>query len=193
MSENENDVMYYIGQLSGEQARYRLAFEKLTEQMNIPYAGLSDLGDLRELIVEAIFAPERGDNGVAIHVCNEVMKDFEPKFDIGYSYEDRNLESTEDAEAFFNDLLDQIAPGAFVLITTGDLIMTTCGDHGTGWHSDTKHDCETYDPHYWYYIVPRDAWEQQREETMRRDEAWRTERMKCSNPAPTSADDGREG
>src|SRR5690606_4623038 len=159
---------------------HQIAIEKLVERLNIPYVGMSDLGNLRGAIVLEISNPPREDRDIRVHVCNEVMKDFEPKYDVGYSYEDRDLPSTEAAEEFFV-YLDELVPGAFVLVTTGDYSTHECGN-GNGWHADRHHDCDIYDAHYWYYIVPRTEWERQQEDVMRRDAEWRSEKSKCSCP-----------
>lgn len=175
--ENEA-VMHEFEKLAAQRVVHQIAIEKLVERMDIPYTGLSDLGNLRGAIVLEISNPPREDRNIQVHACNEVMKDFEPKYDVGYSYEDSDIPSMEAAEEFF-DYLDELVPGAFVLVTTGDLITTPCG----GWHADKRHDCETYDPHYWYYIVPRVEWERQQEDVMQRDAEWRSEKSKCSCPA----------
>lgn len=136
--------------------------------------------DLRSEVVKALYA---GALPVIVtqHVCNEVASKIERCYPIGYSYEDRDLESLERAQAFF-DALNEIVSGRFVLIDTGDLIMMTCGEEGRGYHREGKqiHDCETFDPRYWLYLVPRHEWELQRDYILRLDTEWRTEKSKCS-------------
>lgn len=163
-------------------ANMSYAIEKLVERLDIPYAGLSDLGILREQIAAAFLAGEREDEtNLEVHICNEVMNTIEPRFDIGYSYEDRNLESCDAATEFF-EWLGQVLPGHFVLITTGDYIIPNCGDNGTAYHADSRHDCETYDPHYWFYVMTRDEWDRQSEDIKKRDSEWREHMMQCSAP-----------
>lgn len=156
-----------------------LDLEFLVERMDIPCIYEDQRTGLREMIVAALRAPKRdGDGQIAAHICNEVMKDFTPKFGIGYTYEDRNLEASEAAEEFVA-YLEQLVPGAFVLVDTGDYLMPQCGENRTGYHRVEKVDCETYDPHYWYYLVPYDDWVRQRDEVERRNAEWRAEHMKC--------------
>lgn len=156
-----------------------LDLEVLVERMDIPCVYEEQRARLGEMIVSALRAPKRdGEGSITAHVCNEVMKNFTPKFAIGYSYEDRNLESTEAAHAFA-EYVNQLVPGVFVLVDTGDYLMPHCGENRTGYHRVEKVDCETYDPHYWLYLVPRDEWERQRVDVERAVAEWRAEHMKC--------------
>lgn len=87
---------------------------------------------------------------------------------LGQSWEDRNLESIQAAEALF-DLLDVQTPGKFVLINTGDYFIPTC-----------KHEkCETYDANYCLVAITAADWEQHRVAVLGFDQAWRTDRKKC--------------
>lgn len=156
--------------------------EALLDLMDIPSVyGYETADTLRKEILGALTAPRLADGSLEYHVCNEVASTIKPFYPVGYSYEDRDLASVELAEDFFH-ALDRIVPGHFVLISTGDYIMTTCGDEGNGYHREARWDCETYDPRYWYYLVPRHEWELQKEDVMRRDAAWRNAKMQCSCP-----------
>lgn len=164
-----------------------LDLEFLVERMDIPSVYNQELAKLREAIVAALRAPKQDTDGqIAAHICNEVMKDFTPKFGIGYSYEDRNVESCEAAEAFA-EYLNQLVPGAFVLVDTGDYLIPHCGEDAAGFHRTEKADCQTYDAHYWYYLVSSDDWRHQRDDVERRDAEWRAEHMKCKITGETVA------
>ena len=100
-----------------------------------------------------------------LHVCNDVMKDFLPKWEIGYSYEDHNLYGrygvTQAEEKW--EQIRTIAPGRYVHITTGDLISA----------ADSLPDSDTYDPHYYHYIVEAAVWRFKRKTVMALDAQWR--------------------
>lgn len=145
---------------------------KLIDMMELPsyvekFNWKTDDSDtLRSAIKESIFNQYEGAN-IAVHLCNRVAKLLRGRTQIGYSYEDQDIYSMREAQRFF-EAIDGIAPGAFVLVTTGDYIHCSNLDSLA---VDLRN--ETYDPCYSYYLVQREIWESQKEHILRRDAQWR--------------------
>lgn len=158
-----------------EKVDAQYAVEKLVECMHIPNSyGMSDSDSLREEIREALLHPVDDRESITAYICNDVMREFNPKYVLAFSWEDNNQDAMNEAQEFF-DWLDDISPGAFVLVITGDLINPECG----GWHPEEKIDCETYDPSYSYYLIPRAKWEEQSAAILWQDQEWTANKMKC--------------
>lgn len=125
----------------------------------------------------AVTGESRGGSRLHVHLCNEAADQLEGAWLLHRMHEDTDLAGSDDARGFFNKL-DDLAPGAFVLIDTGDYVIPSCG----GWHRAEQVECETYDPDYRLYLMPRSSWEGQREKVMALDKAWREPRLTCKLP-----------
>lgn len=114
-----------------------------------------------------------------VHMSNHAMdtvfgsmtsdeKDGAGVFLVGSTYEDTNIAADIEArEAVY--LVDVLMPNAWIIIFTGDYIMTA--DH----YAENAE--ETYDPYYCVYLLHKDTYAKYRAELERIDGEWRREAM----------------
>lgn len=122
------------------------------------------------------------------HLCNDVRHLIPTMHRLHDMYEDNDLEGLEEAEAFAA-WLEEAAPGAFVLINTGDLIVPPCASNSDEVYRQHWRACETYDPYYGLYLVPASVWRDCSESVLAADAQWRREKNQCQLKSPEPLDE----
>jgi hypothetical protein len=97
-----------------------------------------------------------------IHLCNYAAEQIPAKYTASYSYEDGNVYEFEETKSLWR-VIATLAPGKFVLITTGDYIAT----------AEAPFEQTTYDPNYYFYIVPATVWNEHKGRIQELDREWR--------------------
>lgn len=94
---------------------------------------------------------------------------------LGGTYEDKNLHTYYSARGAAQ-IINQLIPGRFVMIRTGDYIIS-----GQNANQDAE---ETYDARHEIIIVTREKFTELKTELDRVDNEWRTERMRLAQADP---------
>lgn len=126
-----------------------------------------------EDIVYALESAGRLVHIYSLHLSNHAVDSVLPTDKrrlIGNSWEDGNISSIENAKATAN-IISTIMSNKWVLIDTGDYIMSNCGNY----------DNETYDPNYCYYLVSTNIFSQYATRLLDADIRWRKEKQDLAN------------
>jgi hypothetical protein len=126
-----------------------------------------------------------------VHLSNDIVHLIPEKRRLHNMYEDNDLEGLGEAEEFAT-WLEEHAPGAFILIDTGDYITPECSKNPDDAFRKHWNACELYDPYYALYLVPVAVWRDCEEQVRAADAEWRAQKNQCQLEKASMPDDDEE-
>ncbi len=116
------------------------------------------------------------------HAFETVLSKSDVALAVAYSYEDCDIDSLNNATEI-GVVIESCMPGKFVFIDTGDYIFSDLP------YADQpkEQDFETYDPNYHIYLVPKEVFEEKRNELDKVDLQWREDCKKRANTTKEQA------
>lgn len=126
-----------------------------------------------------------------VHLANDIVHLIPEKRRMHNMYEDNDLDGLSEAEEFVA-WLEEHAPGAFILVDTGDYITPDCSKNPDDAYRKHWYACELYDAYYSLYLVPSGVWRDCAEQVLAADRAWRQEKNRCQlvkEPLPDEPDE----
>jgi hypothetical protein len=113
-----------------------------------------------------------------VHLANDIVHLIPEKRRLHNMYEDNDLDGLCEAEEFVT-WLEEHAPGAFILVDTGDYITPECSKNPDDAYRKHWYACELYDAYYALYLVPVGVWRECAEQVLAAHTAWRREKNQC--------------
>lgn len=114
-----------------------------------------------------------------VHLANDIVHLIPDMHKLHDIYEDNDLDDGLQCAEQFVAWLEEHAPGAFILVDTGDYITPECSKNPDDAFRKHWNACELYDPYYALYLVPAAVWSDCAEQVKAADKAWRVQKNQC--------------